>query len=415
VPPPVVNPRQQATEPWVAGTTWTGGQYSLARALFGAWLFAGFVRLLPWDPAWIAAAGEHAAGFGRSLVRLVPNVLSWSAEPWVGTALLLAGAVASLSFAVGAWHRVAAGVVAYAWLCVWRAAPSLPTPGMPWILGLLLAHFTLPPAPYGSWTARGRADPEGGWRIHLPVFQLAWALLLLASVMGVFEKLSSGAWRSGGELAARGVALPASALQLVAWLGIAVEAALPIAVFRKRPRAIAWSAALAWRLLVLTLGGADERLRGLLVAHLLAFDPLWLPPLRASAREHLFFDGTCGLCHRIVRFVAAEDRGSAFFYSPLEGETIRGLLTDAQRAALPDSVVVRTDRGQLVLRSDAWIHVLRRLGGAWRAFGALLAVVPRPIRDVLYLLVARTRRLFFARPKESCPLLSTRLRGYFLP
>jgi predicted DCC family thiol-disulfide oxidoreductase YuxK len=393
----------EAPDPRAAGSTWTGGQYSLVRALFGAWQLAAFARLLLSAPA----AGGHEAGARGGWVsplHFVPNLFSLSDEPWLVVAALSAGCAASVLFAVGAWHRTAAAVLAYAWSCISTRFPWAPMPGMPWILVLLLCHLALPPAPYGSWVARGRADPEGAWRMHLPVFQLAWGMQLLGSVLGVVDKLSDPPWSSG----------PAGARALLT-AGILFEAALPIAVFRRRPRAIAWSAIFLWRLIALCAGVGDDRLRGMLVVHLYSFDPRWLPPVRASAREHLFFDGTCGLCHRVVRFVAAEDRGSAFFYSPLQGEAIRTLVAEEARARLPDSVVVRADDGRLLLRSDAWVHVLRRIGGAWRAFGTALSMVPRPLRDAFYAVVARTRYRLFARPKESCPLLSSRLRTYFLP
>jgi predicted DCC family thiol-disulfide oxidoreductase YuxK len=411
VSPPVVNPRPEH-DPRVAGTAWTGGQYSLVRALFGAWSLACFARLLPFEPR---LGWQLAAERGRSLFRGIPNPLAWSDAPWLADALIVLGIVASLLFAIGAWHRIAAVIVAYLWLCFAQEFPGMPTAGVPWIVVLLVGHLLLPAAPYGAWVSRGRADPEGAWRMHVPIFQLAWGMLLLASVLGWFEKPASAEWRSGEMLARRGAWAPRPALATLAWLGIVVEGALPLLVWRKRTRSAGWLALFLWRLAVVIVGGADDRTRGLLIVQLYAFDPAWLPPLRAKAREHLFFDGTCGLCHRLVRFVAAEDRGSAFFYSPLQGEAIRGLVADGERARLPDSVVVRADDGKLITKSDATIHVLRRIGGAWRAFGATLAAVPRPLRDLGYDFVARIRKRVFRQPGETCPLLSSRLRTYFLP
>lgn len=45
----------------------------------------------------------------------------------------------------------------------------------------------------------------------------------------------------------------------------------------------------------------------------------------------------------------------------------------------------------LLLRSDAVIAAARYLGGAWAALGAGLALMPRPVRDGLYRLVASHR------------------------
>lgn len=132
--------------------------------------------------------------------------------------------------------------------------------------------------------------------------------------------------------------------------------------------------------------------------------------------EILFYDGHCGLCHRGVKFVLKRDRsGAAFRFAPLQGATFLARVPADQRAALPDSMAVQTAAGALLIRSDALVHILRRLGGAWKALGAMLAIVPRPLRDLAYNFVARTRRRMFARPSDLCPLLPPEFSQRFYP
>jgi predicted DCC family thiol-disulfide oxidoreductase YuxK len=134
------------------------------------------------------------------------------------------------------------------------------------------------------------------------------------------------------------------------------------------------------------------------------------PP--AIDREVVFYDGHCGLCHRTVKWVLREDAdGRRFILSPLQGEFIRTLIDEKQRAALPDSIIVRTTDGKLLTRSDAVIHILQRLGRSRRA--AMLRVVPRPVRDLGYRIVARVRHMIFARPTEACPMMPPHLRDRF--
>lgn len=132
--------------------------------------------------------------------------------------------------------------------------------------------------------------------------------------------------------------------------------------------------------------------------------------------ETIFYDGHCGLCHHAVRFLLKQDRsGTAFRFAPLQGPTFQSRVPAAQRAALPDSMVVQTIDGTLLMRSNAWIHVLRRLGGKWRLAAALMSVFPRPLRDVVYRFVARTRYRFFGRRDIVCPVLPAQLRMRFDP
>jgi predicted DCC family thiol-disulfide oxidoreductase YuxK len=132
--------------------------------------------------------------------------------------------------------------------------------------------------------------------------------------------------------------------------------------------------------------------------------------------EMLFYDGHCGLCHRAVKFVLKHDKtGKAFRFAPLQGETFSALVPASDRAILPDSVIVRTADGALLVRSAAFIHILRRLGGGWRALAAILAVVPRALRDAAYDFVARVRYRVFGRRDDVCPIVPAELRKRFDP
>ncbi len=136
----------------------------------------------------------------------------------------------------------------------------------------------------------------------------------------------------------------------------------------------------------------------------------------AQAAEYLFYDGHCGLCHRAVKFVLKHDReGKAFRFAPLQGETFLARVTAERRVGLPDSVVVLTRDGELLVRSDAFLHIFRRLGGGWRVLGAVLSVVPRALRDFVYDFVARIRHRVFGRRDELCPIVPAELRARFDP
>lgn len=130
----------------------------------------------------------------------------------------------------------------------------------------------------------------------------------------------------------------------------------------------------------------------------------------------LFYDGTCGLCHRAVKFVLRHDRtGDLFRFAPLQGSTFEAVIPIEKQAVLPDSIVVRTLDGALLVRSDAVIHILRRLGGGWRSAGSFLAAFPRAIRDAGYDFVARIRYRIFGRRVDYCPIVPPEWRTRFLP
>jgi len=183
-----------------------------------------------------------------------------------------------------------------------------------------------------------------------------------------------------------------------------------------------WNFAARRLLLVAVAGAAAARGRfempfgEALALALAAADPGWIPPVRASTPVRVFYDGACGLCHRFVRFFLAEDRtGGSFRYAPLQGATFQDAYPADVRKSYPDSIVVQDEEGRVLVRSRAVLHALARLGGLWRVLGAAAAIVPAPLRDVVYDFVAVVRHRLFARPSDVCPLVPAHLARRFDP
>jgi predicted DCC family thiol-disulfide oxidoreductase YuxK len=136
----------------------------------------------------------------------------------------------------------------------------------------------------------------------------------------------------------------------------------------------------------------------------------------AQESEYIFYDGHCGLCHRAVKFVLKHDRsGNTFRFAPLQGETIQSHIPAERRASLPDTFVVLTRDGTLLMRSNASLHILERLGGGWRILANILRVFPRGLRDLMYDFVARIRYRLFGRRDDLCPVVPPNLRARFDP
>lgn len=131
----------------------------------------------------------------------------------------------------------------------------------------------------------------------------------------------------------------------------------------------------------------------------------------------LLFDGACGLCNAVVRMLLRIDRRGQLWFSALQspfGQSrlrILGLdTTDFDSLVfLPDAA--HPERGHL-LRTDAVAEILRRLGGVWSVL-AWLQVLPRPLRDGFYRLVARSRYLLFGRYRPR-PLARSEWAGRFI-
>ena len=136
-----------------------------------------------------------------------------------------------------------------------------------------------------------------------------------------------------------------------------------------------------------------------------------------TAGPILFIDGQCVLCQRAAQWVLRHDRHGRVALAALQGKTAHRLLPAAlreepaparrtgivRRPALADqpaaagagSLVWRQADGRNRVRSAAVLAVAAALGGWYRAAAGLLWLVPVPLRDALYLALARRRRHWF--------------------
>ena len=131
-----------------------------------------------------------------------------------------------------------------------------------------------------------------------------------------------------------------------------------------------------------------------------------------GVRRILFFDGVCGLCSRSIDFVMKRDLKEEFQFAPLQGDTARSLLSPADVNDL-DTMVLWVG-GRTYRKSAAVTRILWRLGAGWQAVGVLLWIVPLPLRNLGYTIVAKNRYRFFGK-KESCRLPTPQERTRFLP
>ena len=131
----------------------------------------------------------------------------------------------------------------------------------------------------------------------------------------------------------------------------------------------------------------------------------------------LFYDGDCGLCAQSVRFFIGIDRHKRLSFAPLQGETAQSYLPANLRYAQSLSTVVYlcsvSDVQALLLRSEAVARALIDAGGLWGFLGRLLRLIPTPLRDWGYNLIAKNRLKLF--PNGACALPTEQVRERLLP
>ena len=128
----------------------------------------------------------------------------------------------------------------------------------------------------------------------------------------------------------------------------------------------------------------------------------------------LLYDGTCGFCAASVQWVLRRDRRGTLLFAPLQGSTAEPVLMLRPELAKVDSVVWVGEGGEVLTRSSAAFAVARYLGGGYGVAARLGALIPRPIRDGVYDLIAKHRHTII-RGDPACMLPSAEERKRFLP
>ena len=375
---------------------YTGGQYNLVRGFFGLCMVFYLLDVARLGAMLYSNQGFLPDGRARAIGGLVPNVLMLNDGPGFVTGLCLLGAVFALLLCVGVYDRIAAGAIWYIIACLHLRNPLASGEGAALLGWLLLAHILIK-------SRRHTTSTSGPWRMPPAVYAATWCLLAVAYASSGVMKLTSAAWMSGMDLgmvaySGRGhlsaaaelaASLPRWVFSTTALVMMCVELAFAAMVLVRPLRPIAW----AWTLIVhQTLIGAaflSEVNLGILMLHAFCFDPSWITPRAIDTTDTVFFDAKCGLCRRFARFVLAEDwSGSAFRFAALDREGASESGRSPADIHPARSVIVQTAGGRTLVRSTAVLHMMHRLGGMWAVIADMASLVPRPMRDVAYRLLA---------------------------
>ena len=113
----------------------------------------------------------------------------------------------------------------------------------------------------------------------------------------------------------------------------------------------------------------------------------------------IFFDGHCHLCCGSVQFILKRDPFGYFHFAPMDGPAANTVFSNWKTDSIPDSIVLY-EQGKFFARSTAALRVARKLTGGWPLLYVFM-IIPTPIRDWVYNLIAKNRYKWFGR-SESC-------------
>ena len=135
-----------------------------------------------------------------------------------------------------------------------------------------------------------------------------------------------------------------------------------------------------------------------------------------NAAPVLLYDGVCGFCNKTVQLLLDVDKRKTLRFAALQSDYGARILARRAELANVDSVIYvqspATKDERVFVRSAAALQIAAYLGGWWRVFLAAY-VIPRPLRDAAYDLIARYRYRFFGK-LDACLLPPPDVRSRFM-
>jgi len=119
-----------------------------------------------------------------------------------------------------------------------------------------------------------------------------------------------------------------------------------------------------------------------------------------SEPDVLLMDGDCGLCTRSAVFLHPRLRDpESMRFIAIESDEGRSIISDFPQKLRDADSVYLVRNGQPYMRSSAAIRCLLYLKWHYRILYPFAWIVPLPLRNLVYRVVAKYRLKFFSQPE----------------
>lgn len=129
-------------------------------------------------------------------------------------------------------------------------------------------------------------------------------------------------------------------------------------------------------------------------------------------RSIIIFDGVCNFCNRTVNIILKHDKDNYFHFAPSQSNVAIEITQQHSIDQKAIASVILLDKEKVYTKTDAVIQIAKHLNG-WPKIFRFIKLIPKPIRDFGYDLIANNRYRLFGK-KAACMLPDTSIRDRFL-
>lgn len=126
----------------------------------------------------------------------------------------------------------------------------------------------------------------------------------------------------------------------------------------------------------------------------------------------IVFDGVCNFCNAFVSFVIKRDKTELFKFGTLQSQPAHLILNQVGLSTENYETFLLLENGKIFTKSTAALKIFRVLPGRW-SWSYAFIMIPRPIRDFLYGIIARHRYRWMGK-SDTCRVPSPRERARFI-
>jgi len=129
-------------------------------------------------------------------------------------------------------------------------------------------------------------------------------------------------------------------------------------------------------------------------------------------RSIIIFDGVCNFCNRTVNIILKHDKGNYFQFAPSQSNAAIEIMQEHRIDQKSIDSVILIDNEKVYTKTDAVIQIATHLNG-WPKLFSFIKLIPKPIRDFGYHLIANNRYRLFGK-KATCMVPEVSIRDRFL-
>ena len=131
-----------------------------------------------------------------------------------------------------------------------------------------------------------------------------------------------------------------------------------------------------------------------------------------DGRYIVIFDGVCNFCNSSVNFIIKRDPKGLFLFTPMQSEYAQELINEHKMYNVGVDTFLLIKNEQCYTYTSAALEIARELNGYWYFF-IIFKIVPKKLRDCIYILFARNRYSLFGK-KETCMIPTDETKSRFI-